>query len=306
MNIWITILGFLATVFLAFVVGVFYGGFVRKITARVQNRVGPPAYQNFLDIVKLYSKRTAINHGWMQHLGPAFAITASVTSLMFIPILNGTGWFPWFENLNFKGDLVFLLYMMVFGSLGMALGAGQTGNPNSAIGVSRGLSQMVGYEIPWVLALVALMLQTKTTSLTGLLDYQVSNGTWMMFESPFAFVAAVLAMLGMFHYAPFDVPFAPAELSSGPASEFGGKYLALMMSSGSIFSFVKLVLIVDVFMGGASNLIMLVVKTFALYMIPVLYGIVSPRYRTEQSIRYFWGWPTFIGILGVIYAVFVR
>ncbi len=306
MNIWITILGFLATVFLAFVVGVFYGGFVRKITARVQNRVGPPVYQNFLDIVKLYSKKTAINHGWMQHLGPAFAITASVTSLMFIPILNGTGWFPWFENLNFKGDLIFLLYMMVFGSLGMALGAGQTGNPNSAIGVSRGLSQMVGYEIPWVLALVALMLQTKTTSLTGLLDYQVSNGTWMMFESPFAFVAAVLAMLGMFHYAPFDVPFAPAELSSGPASEFGGKYLALMMSSGSIFSFVKLVLIVDVFMGGASNLIMLVVKTFALYMIPVLYGIVSPRYRTEQSIRYFWGWPTFIGILGVIYAVFVR
>lgn len=306
MNIWITILGFLATVLLAFVVGVFYGGFVRKITARVQNRVGPPVYQNFFDIVKLYSKKTAINHGWMQHLAPAFALTASVTSLMFIPILNGTGWFPWFENLNFKGDLIFLLYMMVFGSLGMALGAGQTGNPNSAIGVSRGLSQMVGYEIPWVLALVALMLQTKTTSLTGLVDYQVSNGTWMMFESPFAFVAAILAMLGMFHYAPFDVPFAPAELSSGPASEFGGKYLALMMSSGSIFAFVKLVLIVDVFMGGASNLIMLVVKTFLLYMIPVLYGIVSPRYRTEQSIRYFWGWPTVIGIIGVIYAVFIR
>jgi NADH-quinone oxidoreductase subunit H len=306
MNIWITIVGFLVTVLLAFVVGVFYGGFVRKITARIQNRVGPPVYQNFLDIVKLYSKKTAINHGWMQHLGPAFAITASVTSLMFIPILNGTGWCVWFENLNFKGDLIFLLYMMVFGSLGMALGAGQTGNPNSAIGVSRGLSQMVGYEIPWVLALVALMLQTKTTSLTGLLDYQISNGTWMMFESPFAFIAAILAMLGMFHYAPFDVPFAPSELSSGPASEFGGKYLALMMSSGSIFSFVKLVMIVDIFMGGAANLIMLIVKTFALYMIPVLYGIVSPRYRTEQSIRYFWGWPTFFGIVGVIYAVFVR
>jgi NADH-quinone oxidoreductase subunit H len=305
-NIWITIGGFLATVVLAFTVGVFYGGFVRKITARIQNRVGPPVYQNFLDITKLYSKKTAVHHGWMQHLGPAFAITASVTSLMFIPVLNGTGWFPWFENLNFKGDLIFLLYMMVFGSLGMALGAGQTGNPNSAIGVSRGLSQMVGYEIPWVLALVALMIQTKTTSLTGLLDYQTANGTWMMFESPLAFIAGIMAMLGMFHYAPFDVPFAPAELSSGPASEFGGKYLAVMMTSGSIFAFVKLVLIVDVFMGGAGNLIELVVKTFLLYMIPVLYGIVSPRYRTEQSIRYFWGWPTFFGIIGVIYAVFVR
>jgi len=303
-NIWISILGFLATVVLAFTVGVFYGGFVRKITARIQNRVGPPVYQNFFDIFKLYSKSTAVHHGWMQHLGPAFAITASVTSLMFVPVLNGQGW-VWFENLNFKGDLIFLLYMMVFGSLGMALGAGQTGNPNSAIGVSRGLSQMVGYEIPWVLALVALMIQTKTTSLTGLLDFQNAHG-WMMFQSPLAFIAGVLAMLGMFHYAPFDVPFAPAELSSGPASEFGGKYLAVMMTSGSIFAFVKLVLIVDVFLGGASNLIMLVVKTFFLYMIPVLYGIVSPRYRTEQSIRYFWGWPTFFGIIGVIYAVFVR
>lgn len=303
-NIWITILGFLATVILAFVVGVFYGGAVRKITARIQNRKGPPIYQNFLDIFKLYSKSTAVNHGWMQHLGPAFAITASVSSLMFVPVLNGQGW-VWFENLNFKGDLVFLLYMMVFGSLGMALGAGQTGNPNSAIGVSRGLSQMVGYEIPWVLALVALMIQTKTTSLTGLLDYQNIHG-WMMFQSPLAFIAGILAMLGMFHYAPFDVPFAPAEISSGPASEFGGKYLAVMMTSGSIFAFVKLVLIVDVFLGGASNLIMLVVKTFLLYMIPVLYGIISPRYRTEQSIRYFWGWPTFFGIIGIIYAVFVR
>ncbi len=62
----------------------------------------------------------------------------------------------------------------------------------------------------------------------------------------------------------------------------------------------------DVFLGGASNLIMLVVKTFFLYMIPVLYGIVSPRYRTEQAIRYFWGWPTFFGIAGIIYAVFVK
>ncbi len=304
-NSWISILGFIATVVLAFTVGVSYGGIVRKITARIQNRVGPPVYQNFFDIFKLYSKSTAVNHGWMQHLGPAFAITASVTSLMFIPVLNGQGEF-WFANLNFKGDLIFLLYMMVFGSLGMALGAGQTGNPNSAIGVSRGLSQMVGYEIPWVLALVALMLQTKSTSITGIMDYQIAHGTWMMFESPLAFIAALMAMLGMFHYAPFDVTFAPAELSSGPASEFGGKYLAMMMTSGSIFAFVKLALFVDIFMGGASNLIMLVVKTFLLYMVPVLYGIVSPRYRTEQSIRYFWGWPTLIGVLGVLYVVFVR
>ncbi|NOX87380.1 MAG: NADH-quinone oxidoreductase subunit H [Chlorobi bacterium] len=300
MELFLNILGAIATVILAFVVGMTYGGIVRKITARVQNRKGPPWYQNFIDAYKLYSKSTAIHHGWMQQMGPAFLMVSSVVTLMFVPVLNNGGWF---ENLTFKGDLIFLLYLMVFGSLGMALGAGQTGNPNSAIGVTRGLSQMVGYEIPWVMALVALMIQYKTTSITGLMEVQQESGTWLMFSSPFAFIAAVLAMLGMFRYSPFDIVGAPTELASGPVSENGGKYLFTMMSSGSIFAFVKLTLYVDIFMGGASNLVVLVVKTFTLYMIPVLYGIVSPRYRTEQSIRFFWGWPLFFGLLAIVYAV---
>jgi NADH-quinone oxidoreductase subunit H len=300
MELILNILGAIATVILAFVVGMTYGGIVRKITARVQNRKGPPWYQNFIDAYKLYSKSTAIHHGWMHRMGPAFLMVSSVVTLMFIPVLNNGGWF---ENLTFKGDLIFLLYLMVFGSLGMALGAGQTGNPNSAIGVTRGLSQMVGFEIPWVMALVALMIQYKTTSITGLMEVQQESGTWLMFSSPFAFIAAVLAMLGMFRYSPFDIVGAPTELASGPVSENGGKYLFTMMSSGSIFAFVKLTLYVDLFMGGADNLVILVVKTFTLYMIPVLYGIVSPRYRTEQAVKFFWGWPLFFGLLAILYAV---
>ena len=300
MELILNILGAIATVILAFVVGMTYGGVVRKITARVQNRKGPPWYQNFIDAYKLYSKSTAIHHGWMHRMGPAFLMVTSVVTLMFVPVLNNGGWF---ENLAFKGDLIFLLYLMVFGALGMALGAGQTGNPNSAIGVTRGLSQMVGFEIPWVMALVALMIQYKTTTITGLMDVQHESGTWLMLSSPFAFIAAVLAMLGMFRYSPFDIVGAPTELASGPVSENGGKYLFTMMSSGSIFTFAKLTLYVDIFMGGADNLIILVLKTFTLYMIPVLYGIVSPRYRTEQAVKFFWGWPLFFGFLAILYAV---
>ncbi|VAW26040.1 hypothetical protein MNBD_BACTEROID07-927, partial [hydrothermal vent metagenome] len=129
------------------------------------------------------------------------------------------------------------------------------------------------------------------------------SGTWLMFSSPFAFIAAVMAMLGMFGYSPFDVVIAPAELASGPASENGGKYLFTMMSSGSVFAFVKLTLYVDLFLGGADNIIVLLLKTFALYLIPVLYSNTSVRYRTEQSIRWFWGWPAFFGLLAILQAV---
>ncbi len=301
----IKILGALITTIMAFAVGMTYGGIVRKLTARVQNRVGPVIWQNFIDLIKLQSKKTNIYHGVMGHFAPMWIITAAVTVLMFIPVLHpGSNWYTtWFPNLTFHGDLIFLLYMMVFGALGMALGAGQSGNPNSAIGVSRGLSQMVGFEIPFVLALTALMTQYKTTSIQEIMAIQDQTGVWMMFSNPFAFLAALMASLGMFRYAPFDIVGAPAELASGPVSEFGGKYLGTMMSGGSIFAFIKLTLYVDLFMGGAYSIPELLLKTFALYMVPVFYGWVNPRYRTEQAIRYFWKWPTALGIIGVIYAI---
>ncbi|OQX72337.1 MAG: hypothetical protein B6D61_14000 [Bacteroidetes bacterium 4484_249] len=299
-SIWYKILGAIVTVIVAFVVGITYMGLSRKITARIHNRKGPPFYQNFIDALKLFSKTSAIHHGIMQHIGPAFMMITSIMTVMLVPVLNNN---QWFINLNFKGDLIFLLYIMVFGPLGMALGAGQTGNPNSAIGVTRGLSQMVGFEIPWVMALVALMIQYDTSSIVDLMNVQTQSGTWLIFSSPFAFIAAILAMLGMFRYSPFDIVGAPQELASGPVAENGGKYLFTLMSSNSIFAFAKLTLYVDLFLGGANNLIELLVKTFAIYLIPMLYGAVSPRYRTEQSIRYFWGWPLFFGFLAIIQAV---
>jgi NADH-quinone oxidoreductase subunit H len=308
----IKILGAVLTTIMAFTVGMFYGGFVRKLTARVQNRRGPVVYQNFIDLLKLQSKTTNIAHGFMHHMAPIWMIIASLTTLMFLPILNGNLWFP---NISFHGDLIFLLYMMVFGSLGMALGAGQTGNPNSAIGVTRGLSQMVGFEIPFVMSLIALMIQYKTTSIQDIMIAQNESGIWNMFSNPFAFLAALFAMFGMFRYSPFDIVGAPAELASGPVSEFGGKYLGTMMTANSIFSFFKLTLYVNLFMAGAGNIndvgivatliaiVILLIKTFALYMVPVFYGWVSPRYRTEQAIRYFWAWPSALGLIGIVWAL---
>ncbi len=305
--------GAFITAVLAFTVGMLYAGLRRKITARVQNRVGPPIYQNFLDLLKLQSKRTNVAHGFMGHMAPIWIIIAAMTVLMFIPILQNN---LWFSNLTLKGDLIFLLYMMVFGSLGMALGAGQTGNPNSAIGVSRGLSQMVGFEIPFVMALVALMLQFKTTSIADLMHFQSASGHWIILENPFAFLAALLSSLGMFRYSPFDIVGAPAELASGPMSEFGGKYLGTMMTGGAVFAFIKLVLFVDLFLGGAGNntvagiggtalgLLELLIKTFLFYMIPVFIGLVSPRFRTEQAIRFFWKWPSLFGLLAIFWALY--
>ena len=73
------IFGAILTTIMAFAVGMTYGGIVRKLTARVQNRFGPPVYQNFLDLLKLQSKKTNVAHGFMGHMAPVWIIIAAVT-----------------------------------------------------------------------------------------------------------------------------------------------------------------------------------------------------------------------------------
>jgi len=299
MAFWQTLGSVLLTIFIAFVIGMFYMGIRRKVIARIQNRYGPPVYQNFLDVVKLWSKSSNINHGIMQHFAPLWMIAMAISTLLFVPIVyNSDFWL----NFSHKVDLILILYLMVFGPLGLALGAGQTGNPNSAIGVTRGLSQLVGFEIPWVIALITVMIQYKTTSLTELVSYQQIHHTWIALEQPFAFLASLLVIPAMFRYSPYDIVGAPSELASGPMSEFGGKYLGLLMSSGSIFMFAKLALIVDIFLGGASSWLGMIVKTLALYLIPVMWSAINPRYRTEQAIWSLWRWPLILSLLGLIIA----
>ncbi len=297
MTFWQILGAVLLSILIAFVSGMFYMGIRRKVIARVQNRYGPPVFQNFMDVIKLWTKESNINHGVMQHLAPLWMMAMAISTLLFIPIVyNSDFW----ANFSFKGDLILILYLMVFGPLGMALGAGQTGNPNSAIGVTRGLSLIVGYEIPWVVALIAVMIQFHTTSLADLVAWQQQNHTWIAFANPLAFLAVLMALPGMFHYSPYDIIVAPQELASGPMSEFGGKYMGLMMSSGSIFMFAKLALIVDIFLGGATSWLEMIVKTLALYMYPVLWSVISPRYRTEQAIQSLWRWPLIVSALALL------
>ena len=295
----VSIFGLLMTILLAWVVGLLYMGISRKITARVQNRYGPPVHQQFIDVIKLFRKKTAISHGTIFHLGPVMAITGSISTLLFIPVLTGS---RFWGALSFQGDLILILYLMVFGSLGMALAVGESANPNGIIGVSRGLTQMLGFELPFLLAVITLMVQYNTTSLVALTQAQ-AGGHWNLFHSPLASAAAFLALLGMMGHQPFDVPIAPAEIASGPMSEFGGKYLGMMMSSRSIFVFAKLALFSDLFLGGSGNIVSLLLKTFAIFLWPVFVGLIYPRYRTEQSVRFFWGWPAAIGLLGLILVV---
>jgi len=163
-----TVLKVAAVLFTGFFVGLTLEGVARKITARIQRRYGPPWYQNFIDLFKTLSKH-GITHGWIFDFGVLMALGGTIATLAFVPLGNLVA-FPGLDN------VFIILYLFTVGALGMAMGMVGSGNPNASIGVARALTQMLGYEIPYLVVLSGVMFYYKTSSVSGLMNAKLMVG----------------------------------------------------------------------------------------------------------------------------------
>ena len=294
----------LLSLFVAVNYGFIINGIIRKVMARIQGRFGPPLWQPYIDMGKLLVQRNSVMHGLMFWLGPVFRSVGGIGLYLLVPVVIGD---PRLSGFSGSGDMLLALYFMAFGSLGMALGAGEGGHPHSPIGISRGLSQMTAYELPFILAVIAVVAQAGSFDINAIIATQQSGVLdWNLFTNPPATIAAFLALLGMNMYPPFNIVGAPTEIPVGPATEYHNTYLSLMMIGRSAFAIAKMVLYMDLFLGGAHSVLEAVIKVFLIYFWSVFVGAVFPRFRTEQAVRFFLRWPTAFGVAGVALTYWVR
>jgi len=280
-------------------VGLILQGVVGKIYARVGRRIGIRLFQPYYDLIKTYSLRSSISHGVMYYLGPVFRLTGGVGLYLFMPIIFGS---VYFANFSFAGDLILVMYFIFFGTLGMALGAGDGGHPYSAIGISRGLAQMTAAEIPLILAIISVIIQYQTLSITEIVAAQQGGiMNWTMMTNPLAAITGMIAFLGAMMRAPFDVVLAPQEIPIGPPTEYNSAFMAVLQTNRSIFPMAKTILYLNLFFGGATSWPELVLKAFLIYMWSVFVGVVFPRFRVDQSIRWFLKIPFALGILAILF-----
>ena len=295
---WMKIPYSLLTLFIVVNYGFLLGAFIQKIGARAGRRHGIPVWQNYLDVIKNYGQRSSITHGVMFYLGPVFRLSGGVGLLLFVPTIYGS---YMFSNLSFAGDLILALYFVFFGTLGMALGAAESGHPHAAIGITRGLSQVTAAELPFALAVFSVALQYQTLSVTDIVAAQQGSFlNWTLFTNPIAVTAAMLGFLGSMMRPPFDVVLAPQEIPIGPPTEYHSSYLALMQTNRAIFPIAKIVIYMNLFFGGADNWASFFLKVFLIYLWSAFVGVCFPRFRVEQSIRWFLIWPVPIGLLSIL------
>jgi len=280
----------------AFIVGMFMVLMMRKVAAKLQRRIGPPLLQPLYDIVKLHSKTTQISHGLIHDIGIVMAVGGYIAAETLLPV-------PGMNGIAEKGGLITLLYVMMIPSLGLALGVGQCANPNGSIGISRALTAMLAYDIPFVIVMFGVAWHFGTTNLVELISIQQAGGisTWGAVQMPLLALAGLFALQGMLGKQPFEIYVAPAEIATGPMVEMGGKYLGGLFVMQCFQLYTASVLYVTLFLGGGENWLSLLVKAFGVLLIPFTVAFLFPRFRTEDLVRLMWKWPVLLGLIGLAF-----
>jgi NADH-quinone oxidoreductase subunit H len=278
----------------AFLVGLVLVLMMRKVRARIERRVGPPFLQPLYDIIKLYSKKTQISHGYMQDIAVMMLLGGYIASEILLPV-------PGMDGLANHADLLTLMYLLMVPMLGMALGVGQCANPNGSIGISRALSSMLAYDVPFIIVVAGAAMSYGSTNLVQIIEIQQQGGpaTWGLFTMPFLAIAGLISMYAMLGKEPFEIYVAPAEIATGPMVEMSGKYMGALFVMQCFQLYTIGVLYTTLFLGGGENWLTFLTKVFAVVLISVAITNVFGRYRTDDVIRWLWKWPTGIALLGL-------
>jgi len=283
---------------LAFIIGIFFLGLSRKIMARIHWRYGPPLIQPVIDVIKLFCQ-SSVSHGKMFSLGVILSLAGSIVVVLFLP-------FGGICPLANSGGLLVILYVMLFAPLGIALSGGEGANPNISIGISRKLILNLGYEVPFLFIVLAIMTHYRTISIVEVVKAQ-QGLHWAIFSLPLSLsgIAYFLILPAILGVRPFDIAQAPQEIASGPMVEYGGKYLALATIEHAFSLFISLALFVNLFLGG-GNVVISFIKMLAVFVVGLFINAVFPRFRIEQAIRYLWKWPTLLAFLGLIVTLILK
>jgi len=274
----------------------------RKVTALVQMRVGPPFFQPFYDIRKLLIKETCVPEDGsigLFLLAPLLGLAAVTLASMILwrTLLDA--------EVTFVGDLIVLVYLLLMPALGVMLGAFASRNPLASLGGSREVKLMIAYELPLVLAILVPVIHANSIRLG---DLFMGQAPVLRISGVLALLVAISCMQAKLTIVPFDMPEAETELSGGALIEYSGPPLAMFKITRAMMLFTMPVLLVVLFFGGLVSgpgwlpPVIGFLVWFVLVAITIVIRNTTPRVRTDQAVRFFWGPVSVVAALAVVLA----
>jgi NADH-quinone oxidoreductase subunit H len=294
----------------------------RKVAAVMQDRRGPNRagpfglLQPMADGLKLFFKEEIIpgfSNKFLFILGPSLAmITAMLTSAVI----------PWGDKMEAFGrtislqitdvniGILYVFGVVSLGVYGIMIGAWASNNKFSLLGGLRAASQMISYELPMGLALIALLFYTGTPMLGEIVKLQ-QQGYWNVLIQPVGFVVFLICAFAECNRTPFDLAEAENELIGGYTSEYSSMKLGFYLFAEYINMFISSTIIATLYFGGydipfldesALNVNVAAVLGALMLFAKILFFIflfmwvrwTIPRFRYDQLMNL--GWKSLIPI----------
>jgi len=273
-------------------------GVLRKVTAVLQSRRGPPLRQPYFDLLKLLGKED-IESGesprlqrWVARLSLAAVLTvACLVPMGFAAPMNGAG------------DVILLIYLLTLCGISTLLGGLAAGSTYSLLGIGREMMTMIALEPLFAVALLVGAVHKGSFQLGDVLNgsvYAVPAG--VPWSGLILLVVMVLSFQAFVQRMPFDMAAAETEIMEGPLVEYSGPKLALFKYAQMVRLVVHSGLFVALFVPWGSGLafplgcLLFWAKVLVLVLIVTVVAATHARYRIDQAIR------CFAGLLAVAFA----
>ena len=294
----------------------------RKISADLQARIGPNRVgpygilQMLADGVKMMTKEDIMPFTadkMLFYLAPLLCLTGVFATLAVVPFSSG------FIMADLNVGIFYLIAISSLVGVSVFLGGYASNSKWSMLGGLRGASQIISYEIPVTISILAITLLAGGMSFGKILSHQTGTPiNWFIFHNPFTFIAFFVYFIGALaetNRAPFDLPEAESELVSGYHTEYTGMRFGMFALAEYIEVFVVCGVAVALFLGGGNlpfnialdiiplqlaQVVIFMSKALLLYYVVIWVRWTFPRLRVDQLMSICWKYLTPIALLNLV------
>ena len=269
----------------------------RKGVARIQNRIGPNLagpwgiFQPLADGVKALTKEDITpDHADRIVYNIAPILSAVAAMIVFAAIPFGPGLIGADINIG----ILYILAVSGLGVLAILMAGWSSNNKYALLGAFRVVAQLVSYEVPLVLSIVAPVMLAGSLSLVTIVEKQP---VWFILVLPASAVIVMLSGMAEVGRSPFDLLDAESEIIAGHHIEYSGMKFALFFLAEYIHAFAVSCVVTALFLGGwrGPNIagvtvpwLWFFIKAILLFNIMVWARGTLPRLRIDQLMAFNW------------------
>ncbi|MEX0785497.1 MAG: NADH-quinone oxidoreductase subunit NuoH [Dehalococcoidia bacterium] len=272
----------------------------RRLIGRIQvrrgpNRVGPfGLLQPVADALKLIQKEA------LQPYNADGLVFSLAPIVIFVPAILAFAVLPWGEKMVLADLNVGVLYLLALGSTNtiIVFMAGYASNNKYALlGSMRVIAMLISYELPGVLALLGVTLFAGTMSLSGIVAFQDTHWTWLVFLQPLALLIFFIGSTAELNRTPADIAEAESEIVAGFHIEYSGMKFGLFYAVELVNAVAISAIVASLFLGGwwtfgleqwVPGWLIFIGKAYAVYFVLIWFRGTLPRFRIDQLMAFAW------------------